>query len=234
MVEQHLSPLVLDTVAAGLPYADSARVHLGSCESCRGRLEAVKSERAATMQSSRFAAGLRRASPSPVPRLRWAPKVAGFAIAACLSLIIGSRLVSKHEEGGRLKGQVTVEVLQGDSTPVGTAKVGDQVSLAVGGAGFSQVAVFAISADGAVTLLESSMPLAPGARVPVGKLFEVTPGSLLLFACFDDRPLPIDALREQLTEGAVRQLKQSGSALETPAPSLEHGACARTRLEVAP
>ena len=227
----HLSPLVFDTVAAGLPYADTARVHLESCDTCRSRLGAVKIERASTMMSARFASGLQRVAPPPVRRMpRWTTPVVGLALAASLVAIVGYRFSTPASDGTLLKGAVSVELLKDGTTPVTQARVGDKLVLAVGGAGYSQVAVFAVSEKGEASVLFGWAPVAAGARVPVGKGFEVTPGSSAVFACFDNQPEAVDATLARFTLST----RDSRPGLDTPPPKLPHGTCAKTRLEVVP
>lgn len=233
----HLSALVFDTVAAGLPFADTARVHLESCDQCRTKLEAVKNERASTLMSARFAAGLQRITPPPVRRApAWAKPVIGLALAASLVLIVGYRFLSGVSGLTLLKGIPTVELLKDGATPITQAHVGDKVALAVGGAGYAQVAVVAISAQGAPSVLSPWAPVAGGARILVGKGFEVTPGSIAVFACFDDHPIPLESMVElvMLSVAQTMNLQEPLSPLEAPGPAVPHGVCAKTRLDVIP
>ncbi len=231
MVE-HLSALVFDTVAAGLPFAETARTHLDGCADCRARLDAVKNERASLMNSARFAAGLQKVAPPPVRKVpSWTTPIIGLALAASLVAIVGYRTFASQTDTTLLKGAVSVELLKDGATPVTQAKVGDRLALVVGGAGYAQAAVFVVSLKGVVTPLSAWAPVAAGARVPVGSGFDVTAGSFAVIACFDNRPESTDATLAALTNAV--NLKEAAS-LDVAAPKLPHGVCAKTRLEVVP
>ena len=80
---------------------------------------------------------------------------------------------------------------------------------------------------GKVAVLLPSTALAKGARVPIGSAFEVTPGSLAVFACFSDHPLPVDILQSQIFNRGV-QAKTAPREAEPP------DGCAKASLEVVP
>lgn len=198
---EHLSALALDTLAAELPVDLPTSGHVATCAACRSKLEALKAERAAVMQAPRFKTLLAQLEPAAPPRRtlpRWAPVL--LAMAAALLVIVGTRLLPK-EDDTILKGHQTVELLKGDG-PVVTARVGDRLELAVGGAGKKDVAVFAVDEKKEVSVLVASRPLAAGPRVRLS-LLEVTAGSLTVFACFSDHPLPMDSLRAEILASAA-------------------------------
>jgi membrane protein implicated in regulation of membrane protease activity len=223
----HLSPLALDTLAAGLPVDLPASSHVASCGLCRLKLDALKAERAATMEEPRFKALLTMLEPQAATSSpRWVPVL--FAIAAGLLVVAGSRFLIAKPDDTILKGQQTIELLKNGDTPVTQAHVGDKLSIAVGGAGQRAVAAFTLAETGEVLELLPSTPIAPGARVQVGKTFEVTPGGpLAVFACFGDHPLSMDALKFELFKQAMRPKK-------TPLDALPPAGCAKTSLEVLP
>ena len=225
---EHLSPLALDTLAAGLTVEPAASSHLAGCAECRVRLEALKAERAALLQAPRFKALLTQLEPkAAAPRTlpRWAPVL--IALAAALLVVVGTRFLPR-DDGTTLKGQQTVELLKDGQTPVTQAHVGDKLTIAVGGAGQRAVAAFTVDDRGEVLELLPSTPIAAGAQVPVGKVFEVTPGgALAVFACFGDHPLPVASLRSEIFRYAMRPKK-------TPLDAEPPPGCAKTRLEVLP
>lgn len=220
---EHASALTLDSLAADLPVDLPTSSHVATCGVCRAKLEELKTERAALMQTPRFNALLEKLQP-PVQKKtmpRWAPVV--LALAAALLLIVGTRFLPA-DDGTLLKGQQTIELLKDGASPVTRARVGDKLSLAVGGAGQKAVAAFAVDEKGEVALLLPSTPIAAGARVTVGSVLEVTPGSLVVFGCFGDHPLPVDTLRAEIFS------RLGKTPLEAAAPP----GCVKTKLEVLP
>ena len=196
---EHATALQLDTLAAGLPIDAAVPAHVAGCPACQAKLEAVKSERAAVLRSPQFDVTLNRLQPTAPPQRRPWGAVLGTA-AVLLLLVLGGRFLFPSD-GTILKGAATVELLK-DGTPVTQAKVGDRLTLAVGGSGAPAVAVFTRDAKGAVEVLVPWAPLGPGARVPVGSALEVTPGSLTVVACFGKPPIDAEALKGQLAGDA--------------------------------
>ncbi len=222
---EHLSALALDALAAELPVDLPTSSHVATCAVCRTRLEALKAERAALMQGPAVHAlfeklALPMAQKKTLPR--WAPVL--FALAAGLWVLVGTRFLPKHNQT-LLKGQPTVELLSGN-TSVSSAHVGDKLWLAVGGAGHSAVGVFTVDDQAEVSQLLASTKIGSGARVPVGKGFEVTAGSLAVIACFGEHPLAMDVLRAELSSRVAR-------AGKTPLEVLAPDGCVKAKLEVA-
>jgi hypothetical protein len=224
----HLSALTLDTLAAGLAVDLASSSHLAACADCRAKLDALKSERSALMQEPRFSAlrdTLQPTAPVKKGLPRWAPFA--LAIAAALLVVAGTRFLPTSD-GTILKGQQTIELLKDGTTPVTQAHVGEKLSIAVGGAGERAVAAFTLDDRGEVVVLLPSTPIAPGARVPVGNPFEVTPGEAVsIYACFGDHPLKVEALRSELFAQGLREKK-------TPRDAPPPANCAKTQLEVLP
>ncbi len=202
----HLSALELDELAAGLVQPPP---HLAECEPCRDRLEALRASRAAFTQHPEAARVLARlqAQPAPVialPRRRVVPVLAaGLALAAGLILLVS---LPVDDDGTRLKGAVSVALLDAQGVAVTKAKVGQTVTLAVGGAGKSHAAVFALDDSGARTLLFPASgttlgPIERGAQVKL-RTFEVTPGAVTLIARFADSAVDVEA--PALSEARVR------------------------------
>lgn len=235
-MSEHLSPLALDELAVGDPN-EAARQHLDGCPACRARLDELKkaaSELSTMPAFERTLAALDTARPparrgvEPVRR-RWPALLAvAVPLAAALVFVVVS---ARHDEV-RLKGAPTLELLRAER-PVTSARPGETVTLAVGGAGSTHALVFAIDAEGTVSRLwpsgAAAAPIDPGARVRLSPSFEVTPGSLELVAFFTSAPQPAEPvmaeLRRQLAAG------RRASTLELPA---SFGRTARWTLEVTP
>ncbi len=207
---EHATALQLDTLAAGLPLDAAVPAHIAGCAACQAKLDAVKAERAAVERSPQFEATLKKLQPPAEPAPRRRPLGLALAIAAVLLLlVVGGRFLFPRDDGTILKGGPTVELLK-DGAPVTQAKVGDRLTLAVGAAGASTVAVYARDRKGRVDVLIRPQPVEPGTRVPVGNVLEVTAGSIDVFACFGPTRQDVAAMKTQLDF------------------------CAKTRLEVVP
>ena len=171
----HLSALVLDEVAAGLVPAPE---HLASCAECRSRLDALRAQNAAFLALPRAQAQRQSLLTARTTR---APLVAvALALAAAVALFF----VVPRTADTRIKGAPEVVLLDAQGQAVSHAMVGATLTLAVGGAGFSQVTVTARGTDGASAVLYEG-PLRAGARVPLTTL-EVTPGDVEVTAQFTD------------------------------------------------
>ncbi|MDP1921651.1 MAG: zf-HC2 domain-containing protein [Myxococcales bacterium] len=238
-MSEHLSPLALDELAVGDPN-DAAKAHLDGCASCRLKLDAVK---AAALQvrsmpgfEQTFAAldtERPAVAPPKKPRRLW-PALVAVAVPLAAALVF--LVMSPRDDGSRLKGAPTVELLLKDQ-PVTTARPGDTVTLAVGGAGKTHVLVLAVDASGVVSRLwpqePQSAPIGAGARVSLSPSFDVTPGSLVLVGFFTDASQPaapvLSAVEAQIA--IARAAGRSPFQLELPTT---FGRTARVTLEVAP
>lgn len=210
-MSEHLSPLELDEAAAGLAPPPA---HLSACADCATRLEELKAERASLLASPDAARRL-DAVLAKQPELSARPKlkllhVAAIALplAAGIALLVFAPVWNAHDD--RLKGAVTVELVDASGTAVTSAPAGQSVSLAVGGAGLPYVAVFAVDAQGEVAPLwpakgEMMAALAPGARVTLSS-FEVTPGDVTVHALFAKEARSMNEL-ELMLEALVAQDK---------------------------
>lgn len=219
----HLSALTLDTLAAGLPVDATHSAHLASCPACQARLDAVKAERAQVMKLPAFEAVRGQLAPAPRELPRWLVPVIAFA--AVVLAIVGSQFL----EGDKtiLKGGASVELLRDARTPVTEARVGDRLTLAVGADGKGAVVAYSLTAAGKLELLLPSTEVGTGTRVPVGNAFEVTAGSIAVFACFGQHPMDNSAVFDSIFQSMLRSSK---APLETAAPA----DCAKTKLEVLP
>lgn len=232
-MSEHLSAFALDELAAegGSP---EAKAHLAECTSCRERLEALRRQQQTVRGSrefqSRFEAIAAKAAPAKAPN-PWPRRLAMLVpLAAALAVFV----FLPREDETRLKGAPTVELLSGDR-PTTHAKPGDRLTLAVGGAGHTHAAVFAIDAEAQVSVLwptgETSAAIAPGARVPLGQPFEVTAGDVVVIAAFGDRPRPVAELRDALDRSLAKSVSAGKAPLDLETPSALEPA-ARVRLEV--
>ncbi len=232
-MSDHLSAFALDEVATdgGSP---EAMAHLAECQPCRERLEAVRQQHQTLKGTREFQARFeaiaattaKAAAPNPWPRR--------LAIVLPLAAALAVFILSPIGDDTRLKGAPTVELLAGER-PTTQAKPGDRLTLAVGGAGHTHAAVFAIDAEAQLTVLwppgDSTAAIAPGARVPLGQPFEVTAGDVVVIASFGDRARPVAELREALERAAAKAIAAGTTPLELGLPSTIEPA-AKVRLEV--
>lgn len=65
---EHASALALDSLAAELPVDLPTSSHVATCGVCRAKLEALKAERAALIQTPAFNALLGQLQPAPPER----------------------------------------------------------------------------------------------------------------------------------------------------------------------
>jgi hypothetical protein len=221
----HASELVLDELAAGLP-ADPASVeHVGGCERCRERLASIQLQRNQSQSAPEFRRVLRSLRPvQPVAwwRRRWLLPLAGVTAVAALLLLPKRPLA----DGDRIKGRTVLALVKeptGEDVR-GVVHPGEQVSLAVGSAGASNVIVMAVGEDGAVSKLwpldrSESGPAPKGAAVKLAPSFIVTPGAAQLMAFFSEERLPAKTVEESL-EAAVAEARRSGQSpiMASPAP----------------
>lgn len=228
---EHLSALALDELAAGGEPA-GARAHLDGCGECRERLEALKAMNLRLLAKPEARRALDAVRPreeaAPSRARRWA--LLALPLAAALAVFL---LVPREAPEDRLKGAATVELLDEAGAVVHAARPGQRVTVAVGAAGRSHAAVFAVEAGGAVSVLwprgETFGPVARGARVRLEPPFEVTPGAVTLHAFFADSALPLEAAAGALRE-AVRA--GGGAPLAVATPAGAWAATASARLEV--
>lgn len=228
---EHLSALALDEAAVGA-FPEGAKAHLEACAECRARLETLTAMNARLMArpEARRALDAVKAAASPALQRRTVPRWALFAVplAAALALFF---LVPRDEPEARLKGVATVEVIDEAGAVVRAARAGQRVAVAVGAAEHTHVAVLAVEASGAVSVLwprgELFRPVARGARVRLEPPFDVTPGTVVLHAFFADSALPIEAAGT-----ALREAVKAAGPLEAKTPAGAWSATAMMRLEV--
>ncbi len=234
----HLSPIVLDALAAGLPVDAAAASHVADCASCAQALARVQEQRRALAATPRFEEVFASASAAAVAPRELRPAVRRRAVWAVPALALAASVAfavlrPPAPPQTRLKGAPQVELQDATGARAASARVGEALSLTVGAAGWPYVLVLALDAQGTVSQLwpagPSSGAVPPGARVTLGGGFQVTPGSLVVVALFSNEPLA--------AEGPVKALArvraQGGDPLMAPLPPMGEGALARFRLEVA-
>ena len=239
-MSEHLSPLVLDELAVGDPN-DAAKAHLEGCASCRARLEEVKAAALQVMSMPRFEqtfAALETHAPvvTPLPKKARRLWPALVAVAVPLAAALVFLVMSPSDDGTRLKGTPTIELLLNDR-PVTKARPGETVTLAVGSVGKAHALVIAVDSSGTVSRLwpqeDSSGAIAFGARVLLSPSFDVTPGSLLLVGFFSDTSQPAAPVISELERRVSDARKAGRTPLEIAAPTA-FGSTAHLMLEVAP
>lgn len=173
----HLSALQLDEVAAGLAPVPA---HVAGCPACARRLEGLRSERAAFLARPEAKRQLEALSPAPARPSFLRVLAVVVPLAAGLALFLAWPTRSGED---RIKGAPAVMLLDAAGNAVTHAAPGTKLTLAVGGAGFSRVEVFAVDPSGKKETLYSGA-VAAGARVPLTQL-EVTPGDVTVTAVFE-------------------------------------------------
>jgi hypothetical protein len=177
-VSEHLSPLQLDEIAAGLMPAPQ---HATSCAQCATHLEDLRKQSAAFLARPEAKQQLQRLSPAAPPRRSFLRVLAiAVPLAAGLALFLAWPRAPVED---RIKGAPTVMLLDGSGQAVTHANPGQKLTLAVGSAGFSRVRVVAVDTAGKKDELYAG-PIAAGAKVPLMQL-EVTPGDVTVTAEFE-------------------------------------------------
>lgn len=243
-MSDHVSQLVLDEAAAGLPVDPEAQVHLDTCDTCHAALEAAKAtrERITAMpgaQRTLNALLAKTEAPAPAPKKpapRWLTIAAvALPLAAGLALFVFAPVTPSTDT--RLKGAPTVELLDAQGRAVTRAKVGDTLKLAVGGAGLGYAVVLAVDGQGVTTLWPKDGGelggVAPGARVTLDA-FTVTPGNVRLIALFSKEPKRLGLLTTPLVNAVVKRVQARQPVLEVQVPEGLADGVASVTLEVEP
>ncbi|MHB8872593.1 MAG: hypothetical protein ACYC8T_02800 [Myxococcaceae bacterium] len=243
----HLSALQLDEAAAGIPSA-ADQAHLRDCSGCAAQvrqLEASRSALLATAESGRRLEALRQAAAraqgsgqalGPGRARRWARLGSAVALPLAAAVLL---FVVWQPDGDRLKGAVSLELLSDSGAPVQQTRVGQHVTLAVGGAGYLRAAVLAVDEGGRVSRVwpaagTQTAPIGAGAQVRLEPGFEVTPGSVTLYAFFSDDPVELGVLVRGAEANVARGRRRGERPLDLEPPKDLAPAAARLRLEVAP
>ncbi|MFZ5440423.1 MAG: hypothetical protein ACOZQL_10460 [Myxococcota bacterium] len=179
-MSDHLSPLALDEVAAGL---STGEPHLATCAGCRAKVDARRAANAAFLARPEARRKLEQLAP---PRRSPAPRLLALVVplAAALALVFFWPRGAPTEPAERLKGAPAVSLRDAAGNAVTAATVGQQLTLSVAAAGFSQVTIVSRAPDGGHETLFSGGIEGDG-RVDLLQL-EVTPGDVELTADFTD------------------------------------------------
>ncbi len=176
-MSEHLSPLQLDEVVAGL---GAVPAHLEQCAQCTQQVAQLRAQSAAFLARPEAKRQLEALAPKPQRGSLSRVLAIALPLAAGIALFFAwPREVSED----RVKGAPTIMLLDGAGNAVTHAAPGSRLTLAVGAAGFSRVEVFAVDAEGKKESLYSGA-VAAGARVPLTQL-EVTPGDVTVTAVFE-------------------------------------------------
>ncbi len=209
-MSEHVSPLVLDSVAAGLPVEAEARAHVAECAQCAGAVVARKAASAAFLErpEARRRLGILQSQvvvAAERPAMAWWVKVLAFAVPVAVALVLVMR-VGALGGGDRVKGAAELMVLL-DGGAVTSVPVGSAVTLAMGGGGAAYAAVLSVDESGGVDIVwpvkgDRSQRLEGGAREKLAE-FQVTPGSLTLRAFLSDESMSLDALLRAMPDGGA-------------------------------
>lgn len=259
-MSEHLSVLELEEAAAGLPPAEhlggcadcqkrvdelkGASQALMSSPQFAARLAEVQAQAAekpiaridpetGELTVSKRGAQGEAAPAAPFPW--WKVLVPAFSLAASLALVLFWPRAA--EEDTRLKGAVMIRVVGADGRTVEKARPGQLVELAVAAGGRAQGLVLAVDARGELGVLwppEATLSgrLPPGAGAHLQPGFEVTPGSLKLFALFSDGPFDVSAARARV-QAALAEARAAGkSPLQAELPADDGAPAASVLLQV--
>lgn len=201
-MSDHLSALQLDEVAAG----GAAHPHLTSCAECTAKLEALKKQNAVVMAMPQARALESKLMAQHVAKPLAAPMRALLVLAPLAASLLLFFLWPKPpvDEDGRIKGAPMVMLLDSKGSTVTSAKVGDELSLALRFSGDQprKVAVFAIDATGKKESLWAG-EVKPGEKSVITKL-QVTPGNVEVVAEFSPPALRVGAVESASTKLEVK------------------------------
>lgn len=193
---KHLSTLVFDEAAAGEPIDPEATAHLEECADCRSKLSELKAANAKLLASP-YANATRNKIIGRhfvrAPIQKWLVPVIGAMAAAVLIFVLIPRDLPSTD---RIKGAEDISVLR-DGEPIKTASPGQRVSLRVARKNLPHVAVFAQTDDFQVDTLWPLNAQATAQGTPDAQ-FEVTPGSVWIYAVFTKDPVQLETLKNKL------------------------------------
>jgi hypothetical protein len=227
-VAEHLSRLELDEWLAGLDASGRAERHVAACAACAHLAEGMRLSRGAVLKEPKAAAVLARLEAKRAqaegPRWSWSwggPLVAALALGLAAVVYVP---MAGRTDGIHLKGNVALQLLAEDGTPVSAAAPGAHVTLAVGTGAHRHVLVLGVEQSGAVAVLwppqgPTSGTVEPGAQVRLSPPLEVTPGSVALHAFFADAPMDVEVARVALVANVVETQAEGEAALDAPAPT---------------
>ncbi len=200
----HLSPLALDSLAAGATIDAAAFDHVAACAQCAAALDERKafSARVLAEPEARRRLGVLQSkvvAAASAPARPWWFKVLVFAVPVMLvAVVVNFASTGEVALGSRVKGAAQLQVLR-DGVAVSSVPAGSRVELRLGGAGAKYGAVLAIDdKTGAVDIVwppngEQSKRLEGGASERLAE-FQVTEGSMTLRAYLGDGPERLEGL----------------------------------------
>jgi hypothetical protein len=251
--ETHLSDLVFDEWLAGVQHLAEHDAHHRACERCRNRLSELEQARVRSSGEPGFErtfAALHReqarvrfeaAQKSPGRSwTRWLWAAAAMPLAVIVALLWTklnpTMLLSDEHEHDRVKGTPSVALVH--AKPVADDKrffAGDEVNLRLGPAGNPFALVIAVDDHGEVSELWPDGPKSggvdPGGERPLSPAFEVTPGSLEVWAFFSVQPLSTPMVLQAVSRSVVEAKERGTSPLDAQ-PSTLPGELARAHLRL--
>ncbi len=220
-MSEHLSALVLDSLAAGLPVEADAQAHADGCAQCSAAVVARRAASAAFLArpEARRRLGILQSQvvvAAERPAMAWWVKVLAFAVPVAVAFALVLRLGSPGDKD-RVKGAAELTVLF-DGGVVTSVPAGSAVTLALGGGGAAYAAVLSVDEQGGVDIVwpvqgERSMRVEGGAREKLAE-FQVTPGSVTLRAFLTNEPMALQELLRAMPDGGVAGARTVSMHLE--------------------
>lgn len=214
--ERHLSSEDLDLLALGaLPESErgAAEAHLGGCEACGRRRDALVRETTQYRQSVQPRLLEKTVARLESPRVRWRwPSFALLATAAAIAtvVIIADRPAPAPDGYVAARGAPVFRVIvargeaRAELAPDSKLREGDRLRFLVDPTSARYVLVLSRDGAGRWSVYapfggEESLALDPGEQLLPGAVeLDATPGREHLIAVFSDRPLRSDAVLDEL------------------------------------
>jgi hypothetical protein len=207
--QSELSTFALDVYwASGRPPDAAVERHLAACARCRAYLAMLDAKSTALQPPEGFEAAASRAPVVALTprRRRWlGPASAIVALAACLVLVVRSRLPQEPYVGTKGTPSVQLLVHRGGDTTIwdghSAVRPGDALVLRVACAGLALVTVAAPLAGGWGRLEEAPCP-AEADALPFTLQVDNEPGAEQFAVVLSTRPLDSEALRVAIDKTA--------------------------------
>jgi hypothetical protein len=180
-VSEHVSALRLDELVA----EGRSDPHVEGCAECQKKLDALKTEAAASRASFGFSRTRARVM-VPEPS-RWRLIALG-AVPLLAAVLFFFAIQLGQREGERLKGTPTLELITTDGSSVTAVRPGTHLRLKVGAAGFTHAKAFA--GDEQLWPEAGADDRLPGTGVvTLPRVFEATPGSVTVRVLLSNTPI---------------------------------------------